>query len=583
MDCRTRLASAAKTVKHLLLTFAAAIIIYKDSNIIKEAPLSRLFPFCCILLLTACSNTPEPPTNPDVLARVGDVDITRKRVEQAADRLFPKGASGDVQRQALERLIDIEILLFAARKMNLENDFHVKSQIAQKEQELILAEMYRRGVVADDDNIDREEARAYFDRHRLSQQRRLSRILASGPAAIDQVLARLRGTDGFAAVASELSDDGNTAQQGGDLGWKSRLDFKGHILRRQIFSAEPGAIIGPVQEPDGFSVFTVTGEREVPFEDMVAAVVEAMQEQRRALATFGFLEELAARADIKEESKTFNLLLGRLSEAGQEMPEFKKGEKQLVLLSLDEKPWTLNHFMAAMQSERDRAEIRTIDDLRNYARRLYALKVLLPKHARDIGIHETESVSKGIENTRRQALVERIRQVEILERLDPSKEELRTYYDAHKDIYVLEQRTSILEILVDTRQQADSLLTAIERGEDLDELARRYSRRSTRIRRAGGRMQLLRPDKYGNMGWEASNAEIGQIVGPIKTGQGFTVFKVLKKIPGRQQNFDEVWGRVRAHLLQDQTQERFDELLSKLKSQYEDQIQIYADRRQPSS
>ena len=236
-----------------------------------------------------------------------------------------------------------------------------------------------------------------------------------------------------------------------------------------------------------------------------------------------------------------------------------------------------------MQSERDRAEIRKLDDLRNYARRLYALKVLLPKHARDIGIHETESVSKGIENTRRQALVERIRQVEILERLDPSKEELRTYYDAHKDIYVLEERTSILEILVDTRQQADTLLAAIERGEDLDELARRYSRRSTRIRRAGGRMQLLRPDKYGNMGWEASNAEIGQIVGPIKTGQGFTVFKVLKKTPGRQQNFDEVWGRVRAHLLQDQTQERFDELLSKLKSQYEDQIQIYEDRRQPSS
>jgi len=207
----------------------------------------------------------------------------------------------------------------------------------------------------------------------------------------------------------------------------------------------------------------------------------------------------------------------------------------------------------------------------------------LPRHAREIGIHEAERVDKGIENTRRQALIERIRQVQVLETLDPSKEEIRVYYEAHKDIYVREQRISILEILVDTREQADSLLVAIERGGDLDELARRYSRRSTRIRRAGGRMQLLRPDKYGNMGWEAKDAEIGQIVGPVKTAQGFSVFKVLKKVPARQQSFDEVWGRARSHWIQDQTQERFDELLVKLRDQYAGQIQIYETRLQKGS
>ncbi len=166
----------------------------------------------------------------------------------------------------------------------------------------------------------------------------------------------------------------------------------------------------------------------------------------------------------------------------------------------------------------------------------------------------------------------------MLETLKPSKDEIREYYEAHKDLYVREERISILEILVDTRAQADSLLAAIERGGDLGELARRYSRRSTRIRRAEGRIQLLRPDKYGNLGWEAKDAEVGQIVGPVKTAQGFTVFKVLNKVPSRQQSLDEVWGRVRSHVLQDLTQERFDALLVKLKNQYADQIHIYEDR-----
>ena len=537
----------------------------------------RLFIFLLTAVLCACTS-PEPPPSPDVLARVGDVPITHDRVERAAARLFPKNAPGDLQRQALERLIDIEVLLLAARQDGLENDFQVKSKVAQRQQELTLDEMYSRGVVAVAEDISRDEARQYFEQHHIGQQRRLSRILASGPAAIDRVLARLRGSDSFAAVASELSDDGNTAQQGGDLGWKSRLDFKNYVLRRQIFGAKLGEIIGPVQEPDGFSVFVVTEERVVPFEDMAPAVIVAMEEQKHAIATFEFLEGLANRADIAERRETFELLLARLSEAGEQMPTFKKGETRLVLLELDGEPWTLNNFMAAMTSERNPTEIRELDDLRRFARRLYALKVLLPRHAREIGIHEAEGVAQGIETTRRQALVERIRQVKVLETLKPSKEEIRSYYEAHKDIYVREERISILEILVDTRAQADSLLAAIERGGDLGELARRYSRRSTRIRRAEGRIQLLRPDKYGNLGWEAKDAEVGQVVGPVKTAQGFTVFKVLNKVPGYQQSLDEVWGRVRAHLLQDQTQERFDALLVKLKDQYADQIHIYEDR-----
>ncbi len=529
------------------------------------------------ILLLACSS-PEPTPSPDVLARVGTVAIERGRVERAAARLFPKNAPGDLERQALERLIDIEILLLAARQAGLENDFQVTSKVAQRQQELILEEMYRRGVVAVAEDISRDAARQYFEQHRIGQQRRLSRILARGPAAIDHVLARLRGPDSFATVASELSDDGNTAQQGGDLGWKSRLDFKNYVLRRQIFGAQLGEIIGPVQEPDGFSVFVVTDEREVPFAEMAPAVVAAMQEQKHAIATFEFLEGLANRADIAERRETFDLLLARLRAAGEQMPTFKKGETALVLLELDGEPWTLNNFMAAMTSERNPAEIRELDDLRRFARRLYALKVLLPRHAREIGIHEAERVAKGIESTRRQALIERIRQVRVLETLNPSKDEIRAYYEANKELYVRAERISILEILVDTRAQADSLLVAIERGGDFGELARRYSRRSTRIRRAEGRIQLLRPDKYGNLGWEAKDAEVGQIVGPVKTEQGFTVFKVLNKVAGHQQSLDEVWGRVRAHLLQDLTQDRFDALLVKLRDQYADQVHIYEDR-----
>ena len=88
-------------------------------------------------------------------------------------------------------------------------------------------------------------------------------------------------------------------------------------------------------------------------------------------------------------------------------------------------------------------------------------------------------------------------------------------------------------------------------------------------------MQLLNPDKYGKLGWEAKDAKVGEIVGPIKTNNGYSVFKVLKKIPEQGVEFEQAVGRVRAHLRQDLSEDYFDEFVSKLRRQYKDQIVIY--------
>lgn len=537
-------------------------------------PIAYLF---AAALAFSCAQEEPESVSPDVVARIGETTITRERLDRAVKALYSgnRAQTPNKERKTLERLVDIEVLLMGARQRNLDNDFKVKSTIAQKEQDLVLEELYNRGVLKGNDQVSTEEARAYFDRHRIHQERRLSRILISSPTAIDRVFHRTHAGDEFAAIASDMSEDGETAMKGGDIGWMSRLSFKSHILRRQVFDAEIGDLIGPIQEPDGFSIMKIVDEREAPFEHAAAAVKHAMIEQKRAIATFAFLEDLADRAQLQEHTETLQLLLGRLSEADKDLPKFKKGERAMPLFTVEGSVWTLDNFMNAMLSERDQAEIRTIEDLRLYARRLYAFKILLPKHGREIGIHEVESIAKELERTEREMLLERLRQTEIIERIDLDESDEIAYYEQHKERYRRPERTSILEILVDSREQAETLRGEMEKGGDLDELARRYSKRSTRIRRAGGRMQLLNPDKYGNLGWEAKDAEVGEVVGPVKTNNGFSVFKVLKKIPAEELGFEQAKGRVRAHLRGDISQSMFDEFVAKLKKQYANQIHIY--------
>ena len=537
---------------------------------------------CSLPLLAACSSPAEKPADPATLARVGDVTITAQKLDKALEVLYPPGnpRPDQVERKALERLIDYELFIMGAKARDLEHDFQVQSIVEQKKQELQLDELYRRGVLKSAPQVTREEAREYFERHRIGEERRVGRILLASPAAVSTILARLNTGEDFAAVASEVSEDGETASKGGNLGWMSRLSFKNHLLRRQVFDASVGDVIGPIQEPDGYSLLKIADIRHVPFDSSTAAVEKTMLEQKRAIDTFKFLEDLAERASLRENAESMQLLLTRLSEAGRKMPELKSGEGNQVLLTLDDTQWTLSNFMAAMLSERDQAEIRTMEDLRLYARRLFSLKVLLSRRATELGIDETEKVKKGVEQTLRNALMDRLRQVEVDEQIDPSKEDVRAYYQQHRERFVLNERISIQEILVDSRDQAEGLLAEIEKGKDMDELARRYTQRGPRIRRAGGRVRLLRPDKYGNVGWEAQNAKKGDIVGPVKSAQGYSVFRVLKIIPAYQQNFEEARGRATAHLRQDWVQQKIEELLKRLRAQFKNQTEIYEDHFQ---
>ena len=548
----------------------------------RSADLRRCLPFWVLLLLAACSSAPEKTADPDVLARVGEATITADRLDKAVEILYPLGPSRpqQVEEKVLQRLIDFELMVIGARARNLENDWQVRNIVEAKRQELELDELFYRGILKSSPHVSNEEAREYFERHRISEQRRLGRILLDTPPAASRILARLRVGEDFARMASEFSQEAETAANGGDLGWMSRLSFKSHMLRRQVFDAAVGEVIGPINEPDGYSLLKVIEVRHVPFDSSAAAVKKAMFEQKRAIDTFKFLEDLASRASLQENAESLQLLLARLSEAGKELPELQKGEGKLVLFTIGDTQWTLSQFMSAMLSERDQAEIRTIEDLRLYARRLYALKVLLPRRAVELGLDETERVKKGVEKTRRQALIDRLRQVEVDDLIDPSKEELRAHYQQHPDQYATNERISIQEILVDSRDRAEELLAEIEQGADMDELARRYTQRSSRVRRAGGRVQLLRPDKYGNVGWEAKNAQRGDIVGPVKSTQGYSIFKVLDVIPARQLSFEEARGRANARLRQELVQQKIEGMLERLRDRHERQVEIYEDHFQ---
>ena len=102
---------------------------------------------------------------------------------------------------------------------------------------------------------------------------------ATARAKAEAALARIRGGEGFATLASTLSEDTLSAERGGDLGWFAR----GQMVAPFESAAFATAVneIAPITETDfGIHVIQVTGSRPAgtaPFEEVRAQVEQEVR------------------------------------------------------------------------------------------------------------------------------------------------------------------------------------------------------------------------------------------------------------------------------------------------------------------
>jgi peptidyl-prolyl cis-trans isomerase SurA len=87
---------------------------------------------------------------------------------------------------------------------------------------------------------------------------------------IDSILARIRQGEDFALVAQNFSEDPNSAQNGGDLGYvpESALEKANQELRKAILGATPGQVTPVLKTAEGYRIFKIiskepAGQREL--------------------------------------------------------------------------------------------------------------------------------------------------------------------------------------------------------------------------------------------------------------------------------------------------------------------------------
>lgn len=185
----------------------------------------------------------------------------------------------------------------------------------------------------------------------------------------------------------------------------------------------------------------------------------------------------------------------------------------------------------------------------------------------DNKLEETEDFKKILESARRDILAQ-LAMRDVLKDVKVSDEEIKDYYEANQKQFAKGATVSAKHILVETEEKCNEILAVIEGGEKkFEDAAQEFSTCPSKAKGgdlgAFGRGQMVKEFEEA-----AFDAEIGKVVGPVKTQFGYHLIKVEKKNEASTASLEEVKGQIYQQMMGQKQQDVYQAKVNELKEKY---------------
>jgi len=231
---------------------------------------------------------------------------------------------------------------------------------------------------------------------------------------------------------------------------------------------------------------------------------------------------------------------------------------QRIIVRVDKYTLTVGEFVKRMMPLMDEdSKQRIIDNWIDY--RVVDLEALSRKYDQTTDLRER--IKRYQDQLLKKAFYDRVIRPGV--RISP--QELRDYYETHKDDFLRPTSYKIQKIVVDSEPLARKILDDLKGGADFAYLARKYSKHVSSSR--GGIIgwkplsQMSAPVRA-----EVKRLSIGDFSGVIKDGSRYIIIKVLDVTEKRYKRFDDVREIIQRRLFREKFRERYNSFVKKLKT-----------------
>ena len=510
-----------------------------------------------------------------VMARVGDTRITLRMFKEEIAKLpeSDRAYRGSVRRTRanLRVIIDKELMLSEAQARGLDTSKVVMDKVERTKRTRVLKELYQKKV-AREPEVSEADMRAYFTMHGLDEEAHLSRIVVRTLEEGREMVKAIRSGVSFEELARKRSLDRGSAGKGGDIGWQSK-DVVPKVVLERVFPLAVGEVSEPFMFGRRCYVAKVLEKRTVSFDDRKQHLEKTLKRQAVEKVWQSYIEDLKTRYGMVVVDSTVALLAetGGGAELAPELAQrtlvrFREGHLSVrdYLRMLE-----TSAFLRKSPAWSDRARVR------DYVEQVVVRNELMWWEAQRAGMDRDPSLLADMKRLKQKVMAEGLRRMEVVDKVEVSEEEARTYYTDHREQYRRPVRVTGVEVLVETEEEAFRIRRLAEQGADLRDLAARYSIRPRGRERRGIFRLPGQQDLYGEAFVDhVLKAKVGTLNGPVKVQAGYTLFEVLDRDEGGYEPFERMQRVIMKTLRVQKEGKRFADFLEELRTKYDDRIHV---------
>lgn len=147
-------------------------------------------------------------------------------------------------------------------------------------------------------------------------------------------------------------------------------------------------------------------------------------------------------------------------------------------------------------------------------------------------------------------------------------EDIKKYFEEHKDEFVSQETVAASHILVETEEKAKDVLAKIESGEMTFEDAAKAFSSCPSSQRGGDLGEFGKGQMVPEFDQACFEMEVGELRGPVKTQFGFHLIRLDKKNEAKPVTLEDVKDELSQHLLAEAQQKAYQSKMNQLRILY---------------
>jgi len=279
--------------------------------------------------------------------------------------------------------------------------------------------------------------------------------------------------------------------------------------------------------------------------------------------------KLSRRFSERKSSQGYSLLIKDIA-----LIEFQLGvdSLSLPLVEMEKGEITVGDYLHFLRFENFKVD--TLDyqfifkALSNRTKNFIEYKILADE-GYTLGLQKSIEVKKQVQMWKENYFMQLVTAM-FIDSASVSDNEIIDFYNKSKNGHLRNKEVNILELITDSLETVEKILSGIERGTDFFELVKKYSKDFSDENHSIG-TGFFSVNSKGEVGQIAAGMNIGEVYGPMKIPEGYLIFKLVAVRQDSvilQNNFEQIKDELENELSYLKKQKSINKFIGKLANEY---------------